>query len=517
MKRRKFIKTTAAAVAMPIILNGMPVTALRKSGMYNALNDEDDRVLVLVELNGGNDGLNTVIPLDKYDLLADARSNILIPETEVLKLNDDTGLHPALNGLKALYDNAKLNVVQNVGYPNQNRSHFRSTDIWKSASEADEYLPTGWLGRYFDKKYPGFPEAYPNAECTDPFAITVGSLVSETCQGVGGNFSMALIDPTALFQLNEGEEGNANKNTCYGMELEFLRNALLQTNAYIQVVTEANDLGSNKVTYPQDNPLADQLKLVAKLISGGLKSKVYVTSLGGFDTHAAQVDEMDTTTGSHALLLSQVSEAIAAFQADLAAQSLEERVIGLTFSEFGRQIKSNFSNGTDHGTAAPLFMFGPCVKPGILGNNPTIPAVLNNQEGVAMEIDFRSIYGTILKDWFKMSDADISNILFSAWQHLPLLKQCTTKTFDPAVSTLDVKLYPNPVQDFANIEFYAENEQIRVSIFDAIGHEVKLISDQKFNLGLHKLSFNLEGISAGNYYLRLQAKRASLTKAFVKL
>ena len=518
MKRRKFLKTaTTAAVAMPIMLNGMPITALKKSGFYNAINDNDDRVLVLVELNGGNDGLNTVIPLDKYSQLANARSNVLIPESEVLKLNDKTGLHPAMTGMKGLYDNAKLNIVQNVGYPNQNRSHFRSTDIWKSGSEADEYLGTGWVGRYFDKKYPGFPGAYPNAECTDPFAITVGSLVSETCQGTGGNFSMALIDPTSLFQLNEGEEGNANLGTCYGMELAFLRNALLQTNAYVQVVTEANNKGANQVTYPADNKLAEQLQLVAKLISGGLKSKVYVTSLAGFDTHASQVEETDPTLGMHADLLTQVSEAISAFQADLAAQGLEERVIGLTFSEFGRQIKSNFSNGTDHGTAAPLFLFGSCVKPGIIGNNPTIPIQLNNQEGIAMEIDFRSIYGTILKDWFKLGDADISEILFDNWQYLPLLKQCTTATFDPVAEVLEVKLYPNPIYNSGNVEFYSEDEKVRVSIFDAIGHEVKLIADQKFNVGKHTIAFSLDGIIAGNYYLRIESKRISATKPFVKL
>ena len=518
MKRRKFIKTAAtAALAMPVMLNGMPVTAIRKSGFYNAINDNDDRVLVLVEMNGGNDGLNTVIPLDKYSQLADARSNVLIPEGEILKLNDKTGLHPVMTGMKSLYDNAKLNIVQNVGYPNQNRSHFRSTDIWNTGSSADEYLGTGWVGRYFDKKYPGFPDAYPNAECTDPFAITVGSLVSETCQGTGGNFSMALIDPASLFQLNEGQEGNANLNTCYGMELSFLRNALLQTNAYVEVVTDANIKGTNQVSYPSDNKLADQLKLVARLISGGLKSKVYVTSLGGFDTHANQVEETDTTTGMHADLLQQVSDAISAFQSDLAAQGLEERVIGMTFSEFGRQIKSNFSNGTDHGTAAPLFMFGSCVKPGLLGNNPAIPAQLNNQEGVAMEIDFRSVYGTILKDWFKMGDDDISEILFENWQYLPLLKQCTTSTFDPTAKIMEVKLYPNPVQHYGNVEFYSEDEKIRVSIFDAIGHEVSVLTDQKLNIGKHIIGFNLDGLAAGNYYLRVQAKRVSATRPFVKL
>ena len=517
MKRRKFLKDTAKAAALPIFLNGIPLTAFSKSAMFNAIDNESDRILVLVELNGGNDGLNTVIPIEHYSKLSALRPNLLIPESKVLKLNDKTGLHPSMSGMKSLYDNAKLKVVQNVGYQNQNRSHFRSTDIWKSGSGASEYLQTGWLGRYFDKKYPGFPEDYPNAECTDPFAITIGSLVSETCQGSSGNFSMALIDPTSLFTLNEGEDGNPNMNTCYGMELGFLREALLQTNSYIQVIKSANDLGKNKVAYPANNSLADQLKLVAKLISGGLKSKVYITGISGFDTHASQVEDNDTTTGTHADLLSQVSEAIAAFQADLASQGNEERVIGMTFSEFGRQIQSNFSSGSDHGTAAPMFMFGPCVNPGILGNNPMIPDQVKNQEGVAMEIDFRSVYGTILKDWFKMSDADISEILFAGWQHLPLIQSCTTATKEVPEDPIAAKLYPNPIHNNGFVEFFAENELVRISILDAIGHEVKIVSNQKFSTAYHKVGFEMQGLPPGNYYLRLETKRSSVTKAFVKI
>lgn len=517
MKRRKFIKTTATAAALPMFINGMPLTAFSKSSIFNSIDDESDKILVLIELNGGNDGLNTVIPIDSYAKLSKFRPNLLIPEPAVLKLNDKTGLHPSMTGMKSMYDNAKLKIVQSVGYPNQNRSHFRSTDIWKSGSGAEEYLETGWLGRYFDKKYPGYPEGYPNAENPDPFAITVGSLVSETCQGLNGNFSIALIDPTALFTLNEGEDGNPNKNSCYGMELEFLRNSLLQTNSYIQVVKSANDLGTNQVTYPEDNSLAEQLKLVAKLISGGLKSKVYITGISGFDTHAAQVDDTDTTKGTHADLLKQVSDAITAFQADLLAQGKEQRVIGMTFSEFGRQIQSNFSSGSDHGTAAPLFIFGSCVKPGILGENPGLPDQVQNQEGVAMEVDFRSVYGSILKDWFEMSDADINEILFQGWQHLPLVKSCTTATQDITDDPIDIKLYPNPVHEYGFVELNAENEYIHISILDAIGHQVKVISNQNFGLGFHKIGFELRGIPSGNYYLRVQSKRSSVTRPFVKI
>jgi len=518
MKRRYFVKATTAAVALPAFLNGMPVTAFSKSKLFDSVSEESDRVLVLVQLNGGNDGLNTLFPLDQYDKLANLRSNLILPESSILKLNDLTGFHSSMSAMKDMNDDGLLTVVQNVGYPDQNRSHFRSTDIWTSASNADEILTSGWLGRYFGSKYPNYPTGYPNTENPDPFAITLGALVSETCQGVGANFSTALLDPSTLSQLNEGQAGVEDPSTCYGMEVAFLRNALTQTNAYAAAMTTANDAGANVATYPANNKLADQLKVAAKLISGGLKTKVYITSLGGFDTHADQVNANNTATGVHADLLQQVSDAVAAFQADLLAQGLEKRVIGMTFSEFGRQIKSNDSGGTDHGNAAPLFLFGSCVNPGIIGNNADIPDTPDPQAGVAMEVDFRSIYGTLLNDWFEMPEADVSQILFDGWQHLPLLQICNaTSTFDPKVDVLAANLFPNPCTTTAHLVFNTEDENVRVSLFNSIGHEIRLLSDQRFTKGEHKISFRVDDLPAANYYIRINSKRASTTKSLVKM
>ena len=159
MKRRKFLQTTSAA-SIPLVLSGMKVGALPKSSFFPTINDSD-RVLVLIQLNGGNDGLNCLIPLDQYSNLSNVRQNILIPESSVLQLEDGIGLHPVMTGMKSLYDNAKMNIIQSVGYPNQNRSHFRSLDIWTSGSEADEFLTTGWLGRYFNGLHPGFSGRLP--------------------------------------------------------------------------------------------------------------------------------------------------------------------------------------------------------------------------------------------------------------------------------------------------------------------------------------------------------------------
>ena len=220
-----------------------------------------------------------------------------------------------------------------------------------------------------------FPEDYPNDDCPDPFAITLGSIVSETCQGPSTNFSMALVDPENLTTIIEGAEGSLDLDTCYGYQLDFLRTAVKQTNAYSESIETAADNGNNMAQYPGDNRLAEQLRIIAQLISGGLQTQVYIVNLGGFDTHAAQVAD-STTTGNHANLLETLSGAVAAFQEDLQLLGLDERVVGMTFSEFGRRIRSNDSLGTDHGTAAPLFVFGSCINPAIIGENPEIPDVV---------------------------------------------------------------------------------------------------------------------------------------------
>ena len=284
MKRRQFLQS-GSMMSLPVLLGGLEVSALTGSSLFSLLNNDDDKVLVLIQLNGGNDGLNMVIPLDQYSGLNMVRPNLVLPESSVLKLVDKTGLHPVMTGMHRLYQDEKLAVVQSVGYPNQNRSHFRSTDIWTSGSDADKYLTTGWVGRYLDVKYPGFPALYPNADCPDPFAITVGNVVSETCQGPLTNFSFTLVNESSVRLVEETVAAPAD-GTCYSNEVEYIRNTIKQSNAYASNVIEAFDNGNNVAVYPQNNRLADQLKVVANLISGGLGTKIYIVNLGGFDTHA---------------------------------------------------------------------------------------------------------------------------------------------------------------------------------------------------------------------------------------
>jgi len=520
MKRRSFIRTAGAAVTLPMLLNGMKVSAMPRTSIFNSINNESDRVLVLIQLNGGNDGLNMVIPRDQYDNLANVRGNIMLPENSLLNLSDTTGLHPVMTGIRSLYDNDRLTIVQAAGYPDQNRSHFRSTDIWTSGSPSNEFWTTGWLGRHFDGLYPGFPVGYPNDTYPDPFAITMGNLVSETCQGVVANYSLTLNDPFSLGVLAEGEPGSV-PDTPYGNELTFLRTTISQTNAYSEVVSAAANNGANMAAYPEDNRLAQQLKNVALLIAGGLQTKVYVVTLGGFDTHANQVQQGDVSTGEHAELLATLSEAMAAFQQDLGLLGIEQRVISMTFSEFGRRIRSNDSLGTDHGTAAPLLVFGSCVNSQILGESPEITASVDADEGVAMQHDFRDIYGSILMDWFEVSESDVRSLLYQDFQHLPILQVCATTSTQPEANlnqdALEVAAYPNPFQNWTTISFRSGNEWCKLSVFDAAGNEIRVLSNQRISAGEHQIRFEAHDLPAGSYYFRLQLDGRQKTRKLVKI
>ena len=234
---------------------------------------------------------------------------------------------------------------------------------------------------------------------------------------------MTVTDPNYFFNLINGVSGTT-PDTPYGHELTFLRLIKQQTNAYTAVIRNAYNKASNLVAYPAGNSLADQLKIVSCLIKGGLKTPVYIVNhQGSFDTHANQVDSSDTTKGKHAELLTTLSDAVAAFQQDLNAMAISDRVAAMTFTEFGRRIKSNDSLGTDHGTSTPVFFFGASVKPAIIGTNPTIPDMVTSSDQVPMQHDFRAVYYSVLKDWFLLTDNQLLNVLPDPYTTLPIFKQ----------------------------------------------------------------------------------------------
>jgi uncharacterized protein (DUF1501 family) len=427
MKRRDFFRITLPSVTLPMLMNGFSMQAFAESPLADLIEagEENDRVLVLVQLNGGNDGLNTIIPIDIYDRYYAARTNIAIPEEKILRLQgvDHTGLNPAMTHIQQLYGEGKISIVQAVSYPKPNFSHFRATDIWLTGADSDQVLESGWAGRYLDESYPGFPADYPSSKMTDPLAIQIGGIVSPALQGPLTTMGMAISNPTSFYELLKSEPV-AQSPSRAGDQLAYIRQMSMKTDQYAGVIKQAAlkvKQQSDKYPAAGKNPLADQLKIVARLIAGGLKTKVYMVSMGGFDTHSKQTEQSDTTTGNHARLLGRLSEAIGAFMEDINGLGVGDRVLGMTFSEFGRRIKSNASGGTDHGAGAPVILFGNKVKPGVMGTSPDIPEQANVKDNVGMQHDFRALYAGILRNWFQKEPAQTRLVLYKDFQPLNIV------------------------------------------------------------------------------------------------
>lgn len=515
MKRRSFVKNISfASVSIPFLFKDLQFEAISKK-LFDHSRAAEDRVLVIVRLNGGNDGLNTLIPLDQYDNLVLQRQNVILPEASILPINANNGFHPSMGGMATMFSTGNLAVIQNVGYPEQNRSHFRSMDIWSYGS-VDQATNTGWLGRNFDAKYANFPDDYPNTDNPDPFAISMGYEVSATCQGLMGNFSHTVSDP---FQaVNVGTGSATNDGTYYGSHMEYLTTIIAQTNAYGQSVNAAANNGSSLSTlYDANNPLAVHLRYVAQMISGGLQTKVYIVNINGFDTHSAQVDQTDTTVGTHADLMKSVSDALAAFQDDLNLLGLNQRVAGMTFSEFGRQVASNASFGTDHGDAAPLFLFGSCLSGTVIGNNPTISTTIEDQAGIPMQIDFRDIYASILRDWFEVDEGEVQTMFEHTVTFYPLLRACNLGISDFAKLSFDSLVFPNPCVNHATLKFLCRDEWVKAEIYDMNGRQLKTIVDKQLEPNTHEILFETKDLSLGTYQVYIQKKSGNETLKFVKL
>lgn len=441
----------ASASVLPVMLDGFGLKALsRQSALVQSLMQttalNTDRVLVIIYLNGGNDGLNTVIPADQLSLYNSLRTNIAIPDTQILPLagNSVTGLHPAMTGMRNLYNEGKLSIVHSVSYPNPNQSHYRSTDIWMTGVDASVTATTGWAGRYLEDRFPGYPAGYPNPQMDDPLAIQIGYITSTALLGSSQSMAIALNDPDSFYQLvGSGEVAPDTDLPCCdsGELIAFIRKQQALSVGYAQQIKNAADAGNNLATYPESyekNYLADQLKIVARLIHGGLQTKIYFVSLNGFDTHSGQVDETNVTGGAHAQLLQKMSVAISTFQQDLTLQGTADKVVGMTFSEFGRRANSNNSKGTDHGVAAPMFVFGTSLKHQIIGHNPdlnNLPGQYGNKE-IDMQIDFRRVYSDILNDWFGTATATTDTVLFRKFP--------TVSLFSNTVETIATGSWQDP-------------------------------------------------------------------------
>ncbi len=522
MKRKTFIKRALPVATLPFLINGLSFKAFGKGSAFEQMlraATQTDRVLVLIQLNGGNDGLNTVIPLDQYSALSTARANILINQNLVLPLNGtvDTGLHPSLTGLQNMYNNQQVAIVQGVSYPNPSFSHFRATDIWLTGSDSNQNLTSGWVGRFLDQEYPGYPPGYPNATDPDPLALQIGNIASTALQGPTVGMGIAITSASSFYQLTTGNYDPA-PNTPAGHELSFIRATSIQTQQYATVIKNAALAQPNlSALYPATgtNSLADQLKIVAQLIGGGLQTRVYMVNLGGFDTHNSQVDSTGgTETGEHADLLKKISDAIVAFEDDITLMGQQDRVIGMTFSEFGRRIKSNASLGTDHGSSLPVILFGSKVKGGLTGTNPLIPANATTSDNLPMQFDFRSIYTSILKNWFCIPDAEVSAAMLQSFQTLDLFNvSCATDVNEITGHENEMlRNYPNPANNSTIIEFQTTGGNIQIKLFDEVGREIETIAEGSYAPGTYQTELNTQQLEKGIYFYSLREGEKKYTK-----
>jgi uncharacterized protein (DUF1501 family) len=429
--RREFLRTTVLGSALswtvPAFLANT-FSALHADAADSAtqiVSGKDSTILVVLQMAGGNDGLNTVVPYTN-DFYHKARPKIGLSPQQILNLNGEIGFHGAMSGFKELYDSGNLAVVQGVGYPNPNRSHFRSTEIWQTASDSDKIEKYGWLGRYFDNCCSG----------ADPtVGVTIGnqlpeSFFAKTPTGICFNNPqsyrfMANGEATeeSYKKLNEAEmsgpapdenSGGSIGSLAAGMPMQggravdFIERTALDAQMSSDEVRGIASRVQNQATYPSSQ-LGNSLKLVAKLIGGGLPTRIYYVSQGGYDTHTNQI-------ATQQRLLEDIGDSTKAFVDDLKAQGNMQRVLVMTFSEFGRRVTENANGGTDHGAAAPIFIIGNKVKAGLLGKYPSLAPQDLFEGDIKYNMDFRNVYAGVLENWLKTKSAPILGRQFEPLQ-----------------------------------------------------------------------------------------------------
>ncbi len=441
MKRRNFLKISTPLAISPLLINGFPLHSFATPNMLGWLNCEgiSERILVLIQLKGGNDGVNTLVPIEQYNTYKSLRPNIALNQTgtgayieldSTLPIEDQVGLHPAMTAVKNLYEQGKVNIVQGVSYINQNRSHFKSTDLWMTGGDGTPEnfnIGTGWMGRYLDYTFPGLA-GNPTPLMPDPLGIQLGDskpsvgyhttgehspAINLSGQNLSGYYNVVSeLGGPPLSLLPEGD---------YGAELQYIMNIENSVSNYAERITNVFNAGTNYASYPNFN-LANQLKTVARLIDGGCKSKIYLVNISGFDTHVNQITSGSPHLGTHATLLERISEAMLAFQTDLAANGAENRVLTATLSEFGRKPVENGSIGTDHGGIAPMLLFGNGVEPGIIGTNVDLGNLAGDQLK-NQQFDYRQVFTTLLQDWLGTPDEGLEATMFADFigSKLPLV------------------------------------------------------------------------------------------------
>ncbi|MFT5280089.1 MAG: hypothetical protein ACI9P8_001729 [Bacteroidia bacterium] len=509
--RRTFFKTLGLGIGGSMMLGGMNVGATAVSPLTKALSAADsDRVLVFIRLKGGNDGLNTIVPIYDYSTYAAYRSTIRIEESDTFNLNDQFAMPNFMGSLESMWGDGKMKVVHGVGYDDQNLSHFRSSDIWGTGSDASETVDSGFLGRYYEEEYPDFLNNPPS----DPLAIQIGSIGNLMFRGSDNTeYAFSVADPEQLYQLAQNgwlHDVNNIPECLYGEQLGYLRAITNSTFTYAGVINNAYTSSTNSVAYP-NSALSNQLAMVARLIKGGMGTKVYLVTLDGFDTHALQPE-------NHQALLTDLADGIKSFYEDLDASGRAEDVMSMTISEFGRRVEQNASNGTDHGAAAPSMFFGPSLAGnGFIGDHPSLTN-LDPSGNMVHNIDYRQLYASVLQDWLCIPESIVDDSLLGvSYDRLPLGFECITSVKETDRITLNHKPLYMPGGDVLIEYTLPSGMDIQVELFNIMGQQMALLDSGRKQPGTHQVSVlsKIDHLASGQYIYRIVANGKPYSRSIV--
>jgi len=470
ISRKEFIKLSSIIAGGSILIPRWLYPFISNSNNLDLLrNSFNDKIVVVVNLNGGNDGLNTVIPYQDSNYYS-LRPDIAISNDSVLPITSDLGLHPSLTHLANYWNQGKLCIVENVGYSNQNLSHFRSTDIWQSASNSNQTVNTGWIARILEQIYPDHTDNLPEI----PMALLQGTTNNLLLTGEQGITGIQVDDPSSFLDLVNSTYYNSPDNiipdTSGGDELQYVRNIDNTAFEYAEYIQNVADSGSNTMDYA-NNSLSIQLSSVAKLISGGMYSPFYIVYQSGYDTHSDQINR-------HGILMSDLSLALSNLYNDLENQGLADKVVIMTTSEFGRRPYQNGGGGTDHGAAAPMFVLGNTINGGIIGNAPNLSSFDGNNN-LLHEYDYRQIYSSLLSQHFGLSSDQINNALLNSFESLDIISTTNSGVgdvnFDNQINIVDIVIMVNFILGITaptNEEFIAAdlNEDGELNVIDVVAN-----------------------------------------------
>lgn len=515
-----------------------PFSNSKISKLLNTCDGVEDRILVLIQLKGGNDGINTIIPIAQYDSYAALRPVIKIPETgpeqfirldNTLPAADQVGLHPVMTGMKEMYDKGWMSVVQGVGYEGLNGSHFKGTDLWMSGGDgtpANFNIRSGWMARALQSMYPEVMGAPIPPDKVYPLGIQIGdpnpSLGFHAETDHQNVINLYGQDPAGFYSLVQTIGGAPLPNVPdseYGDELAYIMGVEKAVDEYSVYITEAFDAGSNAISaYPQTT-LAYQLKTVARLIKGGCKTKIFLCNMGGFDTHGDQLaPEGIVTLGGHAELLQNLSDAVKFFFNDLEAMGLGDQVAACTFSEFGRCAKENGSKGTDHGTLAPMFVFGKSIQAGVNGSNVDLANLSNDNQVQGMQFDYRQVFTTLLQDWLGASNDTLTATMFEGYDKMPLVDPAmvvnpdcyigtTVPVWEGATTQQSLSIAPNPATARVELLFNSTKAFDAQISLHSLGGAVVSSMNIRIQIGSNRHYLDVRALPPATYFVRLENKK----------